>query len=442
MNTLELQRRLGDLVRERNTLDSIKTAVPQTYWLLERGKQKTAFKVVVSDQSTYLEISETEAMLREAGVGFPTQEGYYSNSNQSDSHSYRYMNSLVVKKRIKLPIPAHKYPDYNFVGRLLGPRGATLKALERETGCKIMIRGKGSIRKDKESEVRGKPGWEHVFNEPLHVVVEAEMDEASALVALNRAKESIELLLVPVPEEKDSLKRQQLRDLAILNGTFRGGNGSEGFQQSSTESLYSLSPPYDSQVKSESLVFNSNSFNTTPNKSNGSSLKTSEREVSEGATVISKLSNHNTSSDKRISYSSKLDSSSHGAEFSVAKEIDLSNGNVSSIADLAQSNYSKWGFSDKSKSDQMPAFDSEMDLQLSDMIKLDSSMVKYPPCTTWTNYEIPGISFGDELGPEHVFSNSMSSNSLYNNLFSAGEDLSLNGVSKVDGGKDNNQTKS
>ncbi|KAA8498516.1 Protein quaking-A [Porphyridium purpureum] len=132
------------------------------------------------------------------------------------------MPGPLVKKRVKLPVPADKYPDYNFVGRLLGPRGATLKALERDTGCKIMIRGKGSIRKDKEMEVRGKPGWEHVFNEPLHVVVEAENEEAVATRALNRAKEAVELLLVPVPEDRDSLKRQQLRDLAILNGTFRG----------------------------------------------------------------------------------------------------------------------------------------------------------------------------------------------------------------------------
>mmetsp|Transcript_16064 Transcript_16064/g.34801 ORF Transcript_16064/g.34801 Transcript_16064/m.34801 type:complete len:644 (+) Transcript_16064:358-2289(+) len=141
-------------------------------------------------------------------------------------------SSLGSKKRVKLPVPAERYPEYNFVGRLLGPRGATLKTLERETGCKIMIRGKGSIRKDKEDEVRGKPGWDHVFHEPLHVVIEADMvDDAVATRALNRAREAVELLLVPVPEDRDSLKRQQLRDLAILNGTFRGamlGSGAIG----------------------------------------------------------------------------------------------------------------------------------------------------------------------------------------------------------------------
>ncbi|KAF6000423.1 hypothetical protein F1559_001328 [Cyanidiococcus yangmingshanensis] len=127
----------------------------------------------------------------------------------------------IIKKRCRVSVPADQYPDYNFVGRLLGPRGATLKKLERETGCKIMIRGKGSIRKDKESEVRGKPGWEHVFSEPLHVILEAEMEESQADYALERAKELVELLLIPVPEDRDTLKREQLRELAILNGTLR-----------------------------------------------------------------------------------------------------------------------------------------------------------------------------------------------------------------------------
>jgi len=38
---------------------------------------------------------------------------------------------------------------YNFVGRILGPRGLTAKQLEQETGCKIMVRGKGSMRDKK-----------------------------------------------------------------------------------------------------------------------------------------------------------------------------------------------------------------------------------------------------------------------------------------------------
>lgn len=39
--------------------------------------------------------------------------------------------------------------QFNFVGRILGPRGMTAKELEQYTGCKIMVRGKGSMRDKK-----------------------------------------------------------------------------------------------------------------------------------------------------------------------------------------------------------------------------------------------------------------------------------------------------
>ena len=36
--------------------------------------------------------------------------------------------------------------QFNFVGRILGPRGMTAKQLEVDTNCKIMVRGRGSMR--------------------------------------------------------------------------------------------------------------------------------------------------------------------------------------------------------------------------------------------------------------------------------------------------------
>ncbi|CAG0917414.1 unnamed protein product, partial [Notodromas monacha] len=51
----------------------------------------------------------------------------------------------------KVYVPVKEHPDFNFVGRILGPRGMTAKQLEQETGCKIMVRGRGSMR-DKKKE--------------------------------------------------------------------------------------------------------------------------------------------------------------------------------------------------------------------------------------------------------------------------------------------------
>lgn len=36
--------------------------------------------------------------------------------------------------------------QFNFVGRILGPQGHTIKELEKSTGCRIMVRGRGSMR--------------------------------------------------------------------------------------------------------------------------------------------------------------------------------------------------------------------------------------------------------------------------------------------------------
>nr|CAD2205668.1 unnamed protein product [Meloidogyne enterolobii] len=123
----------------------------------------------------------------------------------------------------KLYVPIKQYPDYNFVGRILGPRGMTAKQLETETGCKIMVRGKGSMRdKKKEDLNKGKPNWEHL-NEDLHVIIQCEDTENRAKIKMSRAIEEVNKLLIPQPEGEDDLKRKQLMELAIINGTFRNG---------------------------------------------------------------------------------------------------------------------------------------------------------------------------------------------------------------------------
>ncbi|KAJ0972202.1 hypothetical protein J5N97_020161 [Dioscorea zingiberensis] len=107
--------------------------------------------------------------------------------------------SPVVKKVIRLNVPTDKFPNYNFVGRLLGPRVKDAA---------------------KEEELRGKPGYEHL-NESLHVLIEAELPADIIDANLSQAIGIIEDLLQPVDESLDYYKKQQLRELALLNGTLR-----------------------------------------------------------------------------------------------------------------------------------------------------------------------------------------------------------------------------
>lgn len=68
--------------------------------------------------------------------------------------NYVFLNIFrppVVKVSDKVMIPQEEHPDINFVGLLIGPRGNTLKAMEKDTGAKIIIRGKGSVKEGKVS---------------------------------------------------------------------------------------------------------------------------------------------------------------------------------------------------------------------------------------------------------------------------------------------------
>ncbi|KAK4481249.1 hypothetical protein RD792_012132 [Penstemon davidsonii] len=130
-------------------------------------------------------------------------------------------SSYTVRRILRLEIPVDNYPNFNFVGRLLGPRGNSLKRVEATTGCRVFIRGKGSIKDpEKEDKLRGRPGYEHL-NEPLHILIEADLPANIVDMRLRQAQEIIEELVKPVDESQDFIKRQQLRELAMLNSNFR-----------------------------------------------------------------------------------------------------------------------------------------------------------------------------------------------------------------------------
>lgn len=129
--------------------------------------------------------------------------------------STRGTNNLLVRRRSKkIRIPIEEHPNYNFIGLIIGPRGKTQKELEAKTGCKIAIRGRGSVKEGARGRRDGKPM--EGDNEPLHVVVTG--DDQNAVDA---ASDMIEQMLVVIDDEKNVHKQQQLRELALLNGTLK-----------------------------------------------------------------------------------------------------------------------------------------------------------------------------------------------------------------------------
>ncbi|XP_033109067.1 splicing factor 1-like isoform X2 [Anneissia japonica] len=117
----------------------------------------------------------------------------------------------------RVMIPQDQHPDINFVGLLIGPRGNTLKQLEKDTTTKIMIRGKGSVKEGKVGRKDGQPLPGE--DEPLHALVTANNAE-SVKIAVDKIQEIIKQG-IETPEGQNDLRRMQLRELARLNGTLR-----------------------------------------------------------------------------------------------------------------------------------------------------------------------------------------------------------------------------
>lgn len=116
----------------------------------------------------------------------------------------------------KLMIPVDERPDINFIGLLIGPRGNTLRRITRESGAKVGIRGRGSVKTDHAS---AEMTMRMKLDEPLHCEIQGE-DEQQVSKAIKLCKEVIDKAMMAGPGEND-LKRNQLKELAILNGTLR-----------------------------------------------------------------------------------------------------------------------------------------------------------------------------------------------------------------------------
>jgi len=93
----------------------------------------------------------------------------------------------------KVYIPVKEFPEINFFGLLVGPRGNSLKKMERDSGAKISIRGKGSV---KEGKARPEQYAEDA-EEDLHCLVTAECDEkvTACVKMINRVIETVSLHL-------------------------------------------------------------------------------------------------------------------------------------------------------------------------------------------------------------------------------------------------------
>ncbi|KXT04301.1 hypothetical protein AC578_7901 [Pseudocercospora eumusae] len=146
-----------------------------------------------------------------------TQEKVYVPVNDYPEINFSMLsNPLTLSFALQIFILHTLFTAIKSLGLLIGPRGNTLKKMETQSGAKIAIRGKGSVK-----EGKGKSDAAHASNqdEDLHCLIMADTEEK-----VNKAKELIHNVIetaASIPEGQNELKRNQLRELAALNGTLR-----------------------------------------------------------------------------------------------------------------------------------------------------------------------------------------------------------------------------
>lgn len=90
--------------------------------------------------------------------------------------------------------------QFNFVGKLLGPKGNSMKRLQEDTMCKMAVLGRGSMRdRRKEEELRasGDSRYAHLY-EDLHVEISTFAAPAEAHARIAYALAEVRRFLVPV----------------------------------------------------------------------------------------------------------------------------------------------------------------------------------------------------------------------------------------------------
>lgn len=130
-----------------------------------------------------------------------------------------------IKVSVKVLVPVKEHPKFNFVGKLLGPKGNSMKRLQEDTMCKMAVLGRGSMKdRAKEDELRNAldPKYAHLTDE-LHVEISALGPPAEAHARIAYALAEVRKYLIP--DANDIIRQEQIRELQEPGPMGEGGRG-------------------------------------------------------------------------------------------------------------------------------------------------------------------------------------------------------------------------
>ncbi|XP_023326744.1 KH domain-containing, RNA-binding, signal transduction-associated protein 3 [Eurytemora carolleeae] len=122
-----------------------------------------------------------------------------------------------IRLTVRALIPVREHPKFNFVGKLLGPKGNSMKRLQEDTMTKMAVLGRGSMRdKQKEEDLRlsADPKYQHL-QEDLHVEITAFAPPAEAHARIAYALTEVRKYLIP--DSNDEIRQEQMREMEIIS---------------------------------------------------------------------------------------------------------------------------------------------------------------------------------------------------------------------------------
>lgn len=146
-----------------------------------------------------------------------------------------YKNTLLEDR---IEVPQEEHPEHNFMGLILGPRGHYLFKLQEKTDCKIIIKGRGTLKQGM-TGIRKDGQRFDGLDDPMHISVSGKTPAGT-----KEAGDFIRKLIKDQVEDPDgprmiALRAQHMHDLHVLNGTLKedqlkclncGGDGHKSWQ--------------------------------------------------------------------------------------------------------------------------------------------------------------------------------------------------------------------
>jgi len=143
--------------------------------------------------------------------------GGRSSSQREHIKYFDIYRERPVRLTVRALIPVREHPKFNFVGKLLGPKGNSMKRLQEETMTKMAVLGRGSMRdKQKEEELRSSadPKYQHLA-EDLHVEITAFAPPAEAHARIAYALTEVRKYLIP--DSNDEIRQEQMREMELIS---------------------------------------------------------------------------------------------------------------------------------------------------------------------------------------------------------------------------------